>query len=104
MALRLLAGSGSWLHVPHWYRALTTEWMPPRFRVEFGLKFGVVEQESSRRARFWLPKLYGKLPSAIRFVGPYHEAQARLALRPPGLLTRRSNKFWIGELQLPFNE
>ena len=102
MAHRLLAGSGSWIHPPLWYRALTTEWMPPRFRAEFGLRFGMDEGASADRAHSWLPKLYRHLPHAIRFVGPYHEAQSRLALRAPGFLTRRSNRFWIGETQLPF--
>jgi uncharacterized protein (DUF2236 family) len=104
MAHRLLAGSGSWVIPPRWYRALTAEWMPPRFRVEFGLIYGPVDELSAMRAYRWLPKLYKKLPPAIRFVGPYHEAQARLALRETGFLARRSNQFWIGEPRLPFNE
>ena len=102
MAHRLLAGSGSWIMPPRWYRALTTEWMPPRFRVEFGLRFGRAEEVSADRARRWLPKVYRALPPAVRFVGPYHEAQARLMQHPPGTLTRLSNRFWIGEAELPF--
>lgn len=104
MAHRLLAGAGSWVIPPRWYRALTAEWMPPRFRVEFGLTYGPVDELSATRAHRWLPKLYKKLPPAIRFVGPYHEAQARLAHRHTGFLTHRSNQFWIGEPRLPFNE
>jgi uncharacterized protein (DUF2236 family) len=104
MAHRLLAGSGSWIKPPRWYRALTTEWMPPRFRVEFGLRFGRAEEVSAARARWCLPRVYRTLPAAIRFIGPYHEAQARLIDRTPDLLTRTSNRFWIGEAKLPFRE
>ncbi len=104
MAHSLLAGSGSWIHIPRWYRSLTTEWLTPRFRREFQLDFDSAQQESARKARLWLPKFYRKLPPSIRFVGPYHEALARLAARPPGFLTRRSNQFWIGQPQLPFTD
>jgi uncharacterized protein (DUF2236 family) len=104
IGLRLLAGSGSWIHIPAWYRALTAEWMPPRLRAEFGLKFGMAELASAQRAQRWLPHVYPLLPPAIRFVGPYHEAKARLRQRPPSYLTRSSNRFWIGEKRLPFND
>jgi uncharacterized protein (DUF2236 family) len=102
MAHSLLAGSGSWIHIPRWYRALTTEWLHPRFREEFQLDFGALQQESARKARLWLPAIYRRLPPSIRFVGPWHEAQARLANRAPGFLTHRSNQFWIGQPQLPY--
>jgi uncharacterized protein (DUF2236 family) len=104
MAQSLLRGAGSWIRLPHWYRALTTEWMPPRFRDEFALSYGNVEQESADRARRWLPRIYLGLPSTIRFVGPYHEACARLLNKNPGPLIRRSNQFWIGEPRMPFAE
>jgi hypothetical protein len=38
----------------------------------------------------------------LRFSGPWREAQARLAGRRAGTLTRWSNRFWIGEARLPF--
>jgi uncharacterized protein (DUF2236 family) len=104
MAHRLLAGSGSRLPIPRWYRALTTEWLPPRFVDELGLQFDGPEQALARRAHRWLPRVYRNLPPALRFVGPYHEAQARLAHRKLGLLARHSNQFWIGEARLPFGE
>ena len=104
MAHHLLAGSGSWIHPPHWYRSLTAAWMPPRFREEFALSFGPAEQHAERAARRWIPRIYRALPPAIRFVGPYHEACARLAHRAPGPLTRRSNRFWFGEPKLPFGQ
>ncbi len=104
MAHRLLAGSGSWVHPPHWYRALTTEWMPKRLRDEFELPFEPPDQESARKAHHRLPRIYSKLPDSLRFVGPYHEACARLAHRPPGFVARRSNQFWIGQPRLPFGD
>jgi uncharacterized protein (DUF2236 family) len=104
MAHRILTGAGSRIRIPSWYRALTAEWLPPRFLVEFGLKHGIEEEALARRAQLWLPRVYRSLPPAVRFVGPYREAQTRIAHRPPGFLTRQSNQFWIGEPQLPFND
>ena len=102
IAESVLAGAGSWIHPPYWYRALTTAWMPERFREEFGLKLGVAEQRASEKAKRRIPAIYRRLPRAIRFTGPWQEAQARLAGRRIGALTRWSNQFWIGQAQLPF--
>lgn len=103
MAHSLLAGSGSWIHPPRWYRALTAEGLPERFRDEFGLDFNPTEQALALSAKAWLPRVYRKLPATMRFVGPYHEALARLAHNKPGFLTRHSNQFWIGQERLPFS-
>ena len=103
MAHSILAGAGSWIKPPHWYRALTTQWLSPRFRVEFGLPFGDPEQRALARARRWLPRVYRTLPAAARFVGPWHEAQARLRGRAPGPIARAGNRFWIGERRMPFS-
>jgi uncharacterized protein (DUF2236 family) len=102
MAHNLMKGAGSWVRPPFWYRALTTEWMPERFRHEFALTFGDEEQQAVQRARRWLPRIYRRLPSAIRYIGPWHEARARLAGERAGLLTRWSNRFWIGQPLMPF--
>jgi uncharacterized protein (DUF2236 family) len=102
IAQSLLAGAGSWIHPPFWYRALTTAWMPERFREEFGLKFGLAEQRASEKAKRRIPAIYRRLPRAIRFTGPWQEAQARLAGRRIGALTQWSNRFWIGQPRLPF--
>jgi uncharacterized protein (DUF2236 family) len=101
MAHNLLKGAGSWIKPPFWYRSLTTEWLPERFRTEFALDFGAAEQRAAARARANLPKIYNRLPRAVRFIGPWREAQARIACRNPGLLTRISNRFWIGQPLLP---
>lgn len=104
MAQNLLSGAGSWIHPPFWYRALTTEWMPPRFREEFGLGFGGAEKRAAARARRWLPRIYRRIPHAVRFIGPWREAQARLAGRHPDSLTHWSNRFWMGDPRMPFGE
>ena len=101
MGQNLLAGAGSRVKPPGWYRALTAAWMPERLRLLFGLPFDDKEQQAAERARRMLPWIYRKLPAEARFVGPWHEAQARLAGRGPGWITRASNRFWIGQEQLP---
>jgi uncharacterized protein (DUF2236 family) len=103
MGQNLLAGAGSWVKLPRWYRALTAEWMPERLRSGFGLPFGEDERRAAERARRVLPQVYRRLPAAVRFVGPWHEAQARLKRRGVGIVARASNRFWIGQEQLPFS-
>jgi uncharacterized protein (DUF2236 family) len=102
MAHNLLRGAGSWIKPPHWYRALTAGWLPERFRAEFQLPFGAEEQQAATKARNRLPRWYRHLPASARFMGPWHEAQARLANRKPGLIARTSNRFWIGQAAMPF--
>jgi hypothetical protein len=36
-------------------------------------------------------------------VGPYHEAEDRLAGSKAGLVARYSNTFWIGQKRMPFS-
>jgi len=102
MARDLLAGEGSWIKPPHWYRALTTEWLPERFREEFELAFGKDDRRAAERAKRWLPRLYRRLPDVVRFIGPWHEAKARLSGQRIGAVVRNTNRFWIGQPQLPF--
>jgi uncharacterized protein (DUF2236 family) len=102
MAHNLLRGAGSWLRPPRWYRAMTIDGLPKRFREEFDLPFGIREQRAAARAHRFLPAIYRRLPASVRFVGPWREAQARLAHRPAGPMTRWSNRLWIGQPLLPF--
>lgn len=102
MGERIMTGAGSWIPIPRWYRALTAEWLPPRFRYEFGMEYGNAQEASAQKAHRLLPRVYAKLPPGLRFVGPYQEAVARLNDRTPGFAARRSNSFWIGESQMPF--
>lgn len=104
MAHAILSGAGSWIHPPRWYRALTTEWMPPRLREKFSLPFSAADARAAARTHSWIPRIWRRLPSSLRFVGPYHEARARLGNYPIGSLTHRSNSFWIGQPQLPFGK
>ena len=102
MAHDLLAGAGSRIRPPHWYRALTVLWLPVRFRNEFALEFHAADRRAAERAERRLPGIYRRLPASIRFVGPWREAQARLRHRRVGPLTGLSNRFWIGQPRLPF--
>jgi len=100
LADAVLSGAGSRIHPPRWYRALTAAWIPEPLRTAFGLS---VDERSVARIRGRLPRIYRALPAALRFVGPWHEAQARLRGRKPGMLASTSNRFWIGQAELPFN-
>jgi len=102
MGQNILHGAGTWITPPYWYRALTAEWLPERFRDGFGLTFGDAERQAAERAKRWLPRVYCQLPHLARFVGPWHEAQARLKGKQSGLMARLSNRFWIGQPVLPF--
>lgn len=103
MAHRVLRGRGSWVPVPGWYRALTAGWMPDRLREEFVLPYGAREQNAAAWAMRWLPHVYRRMPGALRYVGPYHEARARLQNRSVGPVTRASNRFWMGQSKMLFS-
>lgn len=102
IAHSVLSGAGSWIKPPQWYRALTTAWLPERLRREFELPYESREVRTVERARRWLPRVYRRLPATLRFVGPWHEMQARLAGRGPGPFARIGNRFWIGDPRMPF--
>ena len=90
-------GATRW-RTPLWYRALTAHLLPPRLRQDFGLPYGPSERRSAERALTVLRRLYPWMPTRLRYVGPYHEALARLAGRElPGAVTRVLNRFWIGQ-------
>jgi uncharacterized protein (DUF2236 family) len=99
----VLSGAGTWLRPPTWYHALTAFWMPPRLRTAFALPWSTREQQAFYRAARWLPRLYPHMPPVLRFVGPFHEAEARLRGRSPGPLARRSNRFWMGQPRLLYS-
>lgn len=102
MAHAILCGAGSRVGIPRWYRALTADGLGPRFRGEFELPWSAGDQRAAARAHRWLTQMWGALPGAVRFVGPWHEAQARLQDRRPGAVTLIGNHFWIGQTLLPF--
>jgi len=102
MAQRILHGENTWVPVPAWYRALTIGSLPARFRSEFALAFGSRETAMATRARLWLPRIYRRLPNALRFVGPYQEATRRLFGRRINAITRLSNRFWMGQPRMMY--
>ncbi len=104
MGQAVLSGVGTWVRAPRWYRALTAAWLSPSLRDGFGLPFGRREQLSLQRAHVWVPRIYGRLPIALRFVGPHHEANERLRNRAPGRFIRQSNRFWMGRPRLLFED
>ena len=104
MAQRILAGAGSWIHPPCWFRTLTAMWLPERLREQFGLEVRSADRLAAERALRRFSRIYCRLPASIRFVGPWHEARARIAGRHAGVLTSLNNRFWIGEPRLPFGE
>lgn len=100
----VLSGVGTWVKPPRWYRALTAAWLPPRLRDGFRLAYRQPEQRGVTRMRRLLPRFYPWLPGALRFVGPYTEAQDRLRGQAPGRFTRRNNQFWMGRTRLLYPE
>jgi len=104
MAHRVIHGRGSWVPVPQWYRSLTAAILPESLRAEFGLPYGTSQAEAAARAQIWLPRIYQRLPSAVRYVGPYQEAASRLLGRPPNAIVRASNRFWMGQAHTMFAE
>jgi uncharacterized protein (DUF2236 family) len=101
MAHRLLAGADTWLRVPAGYKAMTAALLPARLRDAFALRYGAAEAEEARQFIARARRLYSFLPSRLRYVGPYQEAEQRLAGRTqPDLLTRVYNRFWTGRSAL----
>lgn len=104
LAQRILKGKGSLVPIPEWYRALTIGWLPPRLRDDFGFRYEPEDDLRRHRAMRRLPRLYNKLPGTLRFVGPYHEAKARIGHRRIGTATRLNNRFWMGQTHTMFPE
>src|SRR5438270_90489 len=100
VATQIFAPSRIW-RVPRTYMGLTAGMLPERLRREFGLSYGPSERRRSERALAWVRRIYPSLPARVRYVGPYHEAQQRLAGSPtPDISTRLANRLWIGQASL----
>jgi uncharacterized protein (DUF2236 family) len=98
IAAELFSGAATRWRTPLWYRALTAQLLPARLRDEFGLAYGHAERRSAERALRRFRRLYPWMPTRLRYVGPYHEARARLAGRErPDSLTQALNRLWIGQ-------
>ena len=98
MAHRLLAGADTWLPVPSGYKALTAALLPPRLRDAFALPYGQAERNAAQQFIARTRRIYPFLPSRLRYVGPYQEAEQRLAGRTqPDFIARACNRFWMGQ-------
>lgn len=102
IARRLITGTDLWLPVPGSYQDLTIALLPPPLRERFGFSFSDSQRREIDRAVALIRRFYPFLPARLRYVGPYQEAQQRLAGRTvPDFVTRMCNRFWIGRAQLP---
>jgi uncharacterized protein (DUF2236 family) len=102
MAYRVLAGTDTWLPIPASYKALTASLLPPRLREEFALPYGEAEQLAAQKLIRRVRRIYPLLPSRLRYVGPYQEAEQRHAGKmQPDFIARMCNRFWIGHAHLP---
>jgi uncharacterized protein (DUF2236 family) len=101
MAHRLLAGADTWLPIPAGYKALTAALLPPRLRDAFALRYGKAEEGDVQQFLGRTRRIYPYLPARLRYVGPYQEAEQRLAGRPqPDFVARMCNRFWMGQSAL----
>jgi uncharacterized protein (DUF2236 family) len=101
VAGQLFASGGVRVRVPKTYLALTSGMLPERLRRDFGLSYAEADRRRGERALNWIRRAYQRLPVRLRYVGPYHEAQQRLAGRPnPDIFTRLANRLWIGQPDL----
>jgi uncharacterized protein (DUF2236 family) len=98
MAHRLLAGADTWLPIPAAYKALTAALLPPRLCDAFELRYGKAEEGDVQQFLGRARRIYPFLPARLRYVGPYQEAEQRLAGRTqPDFVARMCNRFWMGQ-------
>jgi uncharacterized protein (DUF2236 family) len=101
VAQHILTGARWWLRPPRWYLALSAQMLPERLRTGFGFDFGERDDKAAERALKWIRRVYPHLPARLRYVGPYHEAEARLRGKPRlDLATRCLNRAWTGRPRL----
>ena len=101
VAGQIFAGGRPWLRPPRWYQALNAQLLPDRLRLGFGFAFDERDRKAAERALARIRRVYPKIPTRLRYVGPYQEAQARLQGKPQlGWATRCLNRAWIGRPEL----
>lgn len=104
IAGRLLFGRATRWRPPLWYQALTIQMTPDRLRAGFGLSFGALERGKADRALARIRRVYPLLPTWIRTVGPYQEAETRLrGATKLDSLTRVLNHVWIGRQRMGYH-
>ncbi|MGY4226388.1 uncharacterized protein (DUF2236 family) [Bradyrhizobium sp. USDA 4503] len=101
VARQIFAGGRPWLRPPRWYQTLTAELLADRLRTGFGFAFDERDRKAAARAVARIRRIYPKMPTRLRYVGPYQEAQARLqGTLQLGWTTRCLNRAWIARPQL----
>jgi uncharacterized protein (DUF2236 family) len=101
IAGQIFSGGRTWLRSPRWYRALSVEMLPERLRTGFGFAFDERDSRAAECALALIRRVYPTLPTRLRTIGPYQEAQARLQGEPQlDWATRWLNRIWIGRPQL----
>ncbi|MHC6158115.1 oxygenase MpaB family protein [Bradyrhizobium elkanii] len=101
VARQIFAGGRPWLRPPRWYQTLSAELLPDRLRTGFGFAFDERDRKAAERAVARIRRIYPKIPTQLRYVGPYQEAQARLQGTPQlSWTTRCLNRAWIGRPRL----
>jgi uncharacterized protein (DUF2236 family) len=101
IAGQIFSGVRRWLRPPRWYLALSVDLLPERLRAGFAFDVDERDRRAADRALKWIRRAYPYLPSRLRHVGPYQEAQARLqGKKQPDLATRCLNRAWIGRPRL----
>ncbi|MGQ0686700.1 oxygenase MpaB family protein [Bradyrhizobium sp.] len=104
VAGQIFASGRPWLRPQRWYRALSAQLLPDGLRIGFGFAFDERDRKATERALARIRRVYPKIPTRLRYVGPYQEAQARLQGKPrPDWATRCLNRAWIGRPQLDDN-
>jgi uncharacterized protein (DUF2236 family) len=102
IARRLITGADFWLPIPVSYQDLTLALLPQPICKEFGFSLDTAKQVHINRTIALVRGLHPFLPARLRYVGPYQEAEQRLAGRlRPDLFTQMCNRFWIGRTELP---
>ena len=101
VAGQIFAGGRPWLRPPRWYWALSAQLLPDRLRTGFGFAVDESDRRATERALARIRRVYPKIPTRVRYVGPYQEAQARLRGKPrPDWATQCLNRAWIGRPRL----
>jgi uncharacterized protein (DUF2236 family) len=101
VAQHIFTGARPWLRPPRWYLALTIGMLPEQLRTGFGFDVDERDKRAADRALTWMRRVYPHLPTRLRYVGPYHGAQARLQGKPRlDLATQWLNRVWTGRVRL----
>jgi len=81
--------------------AITAKTLPPMVREQLDMPYGPREERLAERTLARIRRLYPLMPTRLRHVGPYQEAQGRLKGRTrTDLLTRGLNRLWVGRSRL----